>query len=240
MKDFSKRIADLSPEQRALLEARLKKRGLEPRKIQEQDITRRRSSEYLPLSFVQEQLWFLDQLGPGNANYNLYPAARLKGPLKVEALERSINEIVRRHEVLRTTFAAVEGRPLQVITPSLTVPLSLLDLRGVPAPQREAEAQRVATEQIQQPFDLARDPLIRASLLRLEEQEHVVLLLLHHIISDGWSNGILLRELAALYEALTFARPSHPVCGLCTLAARVVARGGAGIATGLLETAVEW
>src|SRR5712692_354336 len=208
MKDFSKRIADLSPEQRALLEARLKKRGLEPRKIQEQDITRRRSSEYLPLSFVQEQLWFLDQLGPGNANYNLYPAARLKGPLKVEALERSLNEIVRRHEVLRTTFAAVEGRPLQVITPSLTVPLSLLDLRGVPAPRREAEAQRVATEEIQQPFDLAHDPLIRSSLLRLEEQEHVVLLLLHHIISDGWSNGILLRELAALYEAFSSGKPS--------------------------------
>ncbi len=205
MKDFSKRIADLSPEQRALLEARLKKKGLEPPKIQEQAIPRRRSSEYLPLSFVQEQLWFLDQLQPGNANYNQYPAARLKGPLKVEALEQSLNEIVRRHEVFRTTFAAVEGQPLQVITPSLTIPLSLVDLRGVPEPQREA--QRVAIEEIQRPFDLARGPLIRASLLRLGEQEHVVLLLLHHIITDGWSNGILLRELATLYAAFSSGKP---------------------------------
>src|SRR5712691_6415080 len=208
MKDFSKRIADLSPEQRALLEARLKKKGLEPLKIQEQDITRRRSSEYLPLSFVQEQLWFLDQLAPGNANYNHYPAVRLNGPLKVEALEQSLNEIVRRHEALRTTFAAVEGQPIQVITPSLTVPLRLVDLQGVPAPQREAEAQRVAIEEIHHPFDLARGPLIRASLLRLEEQEHVVLLLIHHIISDGWSDGILLRDLATLYEAFSEGSPS--------------------------------
>src|SRR6266567_7505410 len=143
MKDFSKRIADLSPEQRALLEARLKKKGLEPLKIQEQDITRRRSSEYLPLSFVQEQLWFLDQLEPGNANYNHYPAVRLKGPLKVEALEQSLNEIVRRHEALRTTFAAVEGQPVQVIAPTLRLALPLYDLRELPPAARPTAAQRL-------------------------------------------------------------------------------------------------
>ncbi len=166
-----------------------------------------RDSE-LPLSFAQQRLWFLDQLEPGNLFYNIPMAVRLTGTLDANALERALNEIVRRHESLRTTFAAHSGKPAQVIAPQLTIKTPIVDLRRLPASEREAEAMRLASEDARKPFDLNNGPLLRAQLLRLDEQDHIALLTLHHIVSDGWSMGVLVRELAALYDAFAANKPS--------------------------------
>jgi len=149
----------------------------------------------------EERRWFLDQWEPGNPVYNVYYAYRLVGRLNVTALEESVNEIVRRHEVLRTTFGAQEGRPYQVIAGSLHVPLAVVELGGLPKGEREAEVVRLAREEAGRPFDLALGPLLRLTLLRVGEREHVLLLTVHHIVFDGWSVGIFWRELGALYEA---------------------------------------
>ncbi len=162
----------------------------------------------LPLSFAQQRLWFIDQLEPGGSVYNFPAAVRLKGPLNVMALKQSLNEIVKRHEALRTTFAIVDGRPVQVIAPLLTLTLPIVDLRELSEPEREREVQRLATNEAQRPFDLAEGPLVRATVLRLGENEHVGLLTMHHIVSDGWSVGILIREMAVLYEAFCSATPT--------------------------------
>ncbi|HOR01623.1 MAG TPA: condensation domain-containing protein, partial [Anaerolineae bacterium] len=162
----------------------------------------------LPLSFAQQRLWFLDQLEPGTASYNVPDRLRLRGALDVTALERSLNEVVRRHEVLRTTFPTVDGRPAQAITPAPALALPLIDLQHLPGAEREAEAARLAAEEAARPFDLARGPLGRATLLRLAPEEHVVLLTLHHIVCDEWSSGVVVQEVAALYQAFTAGRPS--------------------------------
>jgi amino acid adenylation domain-containing protein len=162
----------------------------------------------LPLSFAQQGLWFLGQLAPGSSNYTIPGAIRLSGLLNVVALARSLNEIVRRHEALRTAFLSVEGRPVPVIVPTLTVPLPLRDLSALPEARREAEAWRLFAEEAQQPLDLTRGPLVRASLVRLGTKEHVLQLSTHHIIFDGWSMGIFVRELAALYEVFITGEPS--------------------------------
>ncbi|HEX6287623.1 MAG TPA: amino acid adenylation domain-containing protein, partial [Herpetosiphonaceae bacterium] len=174
-----------------------------------------RSAE-LPASFAQQRLWLLDQLTPDSAVYNISGAVQLSGPLDVAALERSLSEIVRRHESLRTTFvqagAALDGQLLQVIAPPRPIMLAPVDLHPegtrLPADQRQTEAQRLADEQALRPFDLARGPLLRAALLRLDDREHVLLLTLHHSIADGWSLGVLIRELAALYDALSTGSPN--------------------------------
>ncbi len=155
----------------------------------------------LPLSFAQQRLWFLDQLMPGNSAYNIPAAVRLRGPLNLAALEQSLNEIVKRHESLRTTFAMVDGRPAQVIAPALTIKLPVVDLRKLPETERETEVRRLVTEGAERPFDLSQGPLLRVALLRLGDEEYVGLLTLHHIVSDGWSTGILIREMARLYVA---------------------------------------
>jgi amino acid adenylation domain-containing protein/non-ribosomal peptide synthase protein (TIGR01720 family) len=162
----------------------------------------------LPLSFSQRRLWFLDQLVPGNAFYNIPAGVRLKGRADLAALRRTLDEIVRRHEALRTSFAAAGGEPYQVIAPSQAVPLPRADLRRLPAARREAEAVRLTAGEAQRPFDLARGPLLRAHLLLLGSDELALLLTVHHIVSDGWSMGVLYRELGALYEAFAAGRPS--------------------------------
>ncbi len=164
--------------------------------------------EELPLSFAQQRLWFLDQLAPGNLFYNIPMAVRLTGELDVAALERTLNEVVCRHEALRTTFVTVDERPVQVIAPELILPLPVDDLTHLPENEREAAAQRLATEEAQQPFDLAQGPLLRARLLRLGEEEHIVVLTVHHIVSDGWSLGVLVQEVATLYAAFKAKEPS--------------------------------
>ncbi|MGB9179573.1 MAG: amino acid adenylation domain-containing protein [Pyrinomonadaceae bacterium] len=161
-----------------------------------------------PLSSSQQRLWFLDQLDPGSAVYNISTAVRLSGPLSISALEQSLNEIIRRHEALRTTFATVDGQPVQLIAPSLTLALPVVELERFAEAEREAEAMRLAREEAQRPFDLARGPLLRVTALRLGEQDHLVLLTMHHIVSDGWSMSIFISEMAALYEAFAAEQPS--------------------------------
>ncbi len=155
----------------------------------------------LPVSFSQQRLWFLDQLESENLFYNIPTIVRLAGELQVSALSAALDEIVRRHEVLRTVFAAEGGVPVQVILPALNVPLPVTDLTGLPETEREAEAHRLARDEIRTPFDLATGPLLRARLFRLTEQEHIAVLTIHHIATDGWSMGVLVAELAALYAA---------------------------------------
>jgi acyl carrier protein len=162
----------------------------------------------LPLSFAQQRLWFLDKLAEGGVAYNVPAAIRLEGELDVAALERAFGEVVRRHEVLRTTFPEVGGQPVQRIHPVLEVRLSVTDLRHLPAEAREAEARRHANAELRTAFDLARGPLFRAGLLRLDAQDHVVLFTMHHVVADGWSGEILIREIAALYEAFAANGPS--------------------------------
>jgi amino acid adenylation domain-containing protein len=164
---------------------------------------------HLPLSFAQERLWFLDQLEPGSAFYNLPFAVRLRGALDVDALERGLGEIVRRHDALRTVFVEQGGTPRQVTAPFGGFGLAMKDLSHLPAEAREAEVQReLIAEATERPFDLSTGPLFRASLLRLGAEEHVLLLGQHHIVSDGWSMGVLYRELSALYEAYREGRES--------------------------------
>jgi amino acid adenylation domain-containing protein len=158
--------------------------------------------DYPPLSFAQQRLWFLDRLEPGSSAYNVPAALRLTGHLDIVALKRTLNEVVRRHDSLRTTFAEAGGVPVQVIADELVVEVPFIDLSGVPG-DAASEARRIATEEGQRPFDLARGPLLRVLLLRLAEEEHVLLTMMHHIISDGWSVGVLVRELTALYAAYT-------------------------------------
>lgn len=162
----------------------------------------------LPLSYAQQRLWFLNKLEPRNPAYNMPAAVRLTGPLNVDALGRAFNEITRRHESLRTSFPVVNGYPVQSIASILHVDLRLEDLSALPEDEREAEVERQANDEARRPFDLAKGPLFRVRLLRIAEDEHVVLLTMHHIISDGWSMGVFVREAAALYRAFCDERPS--------------------------------
>jgi amino acid adenylation domain-containing protein len=165
-------------------------------------------TEALPLSFAQERLWFIDRLEPGSSVYNVPTALRLRGALDERALERALGEIVRRHEVLRTVFAEVAGSPVQVIAPFGGFVLPVEDLSGLGEEEREAAARRRAGEEARRAFDLSAGPLFRASLLRLGVEDHVLLLAMHHIVSDAWSKGVLFRELSALYEAYRDGRES--------------------------------
>jgi len=161
-----------------------------------------------PLSFSQQRLWFLDQYEPGSSVYNIPSAIRLTGALDVSALEQSFQEIVNRHEALRTTFSMVEGEAVQVIAPSLKLALAVVDLSDTPEAEREEEAQGLAREEAQRPFDLSRGPLFRTRLLQLGKEDHVLLMTLHHIVSDGWSMGVMYHELSVLYQAFSNSQPS--------------------------------
>jgi amino acid adenylation domain-containing protein len=168
----------------------------------------RARTEQLPLSFAQQRLWFFNQLEPENPVYNIATAVSLKGNLKKTVLEQTINEIVRRHEVLRTTFAVTEGRPSQVIAAALSLRLTTIDMSALPEDQREAEAQLLMEKEAQLPFDLTRAPLLRVCLLRLGSDEHIALLTMHHIAGDRWSLGVLMDEVSVLYDAFAAGRPS--------------------------------
>ncbi len=161
-----------------------------------------------PLSFAQERLWFLDQLTPGSAAYNLPVAMRLSGSLHFLALQQTFTEILRRHEVLRTSFAVIDGAPVQLVSDPVDFDLPVIDLSHLERRESEQQVQRLAGEEAQRPFDLTHGPLFRATLLRLDAAEHVLLLTMHHIISDGWSMGVLVREVAALYQAFRRELPS--------------------------------
>ncbi|MBW4630835.1 MAG: amino acid adenylation domain-containing protein [Iphinoe sp. HA4291-MV1] len=176
--------------------------------LETQPIKRISRSQELPLSFAQQRLWFINQLQPGNSAYNISSAMRLFGWLNMAVLEQSFNEVVRRHEVLRTTFTTRDGQPIQVIVPTFTFRLPVVDLQELPIDLREAEVLRLAHEQAQQPFDLTNGPLLRVTLLQQTQTEHALLLTMHHIISDGWSIGVLIREITVLYETFSHEKPS--------------------------------
>jgi amino acid adenylation domain-containing protein len=161
----------------------------------------------VPASFAQQRLWFLDQLDPGST-YNMSRALRLKGRLDLTALRKALNAMVARHESLRTNFGANEGEPVQIVGPPRELPVTVLDLTGLPTQQREAEGRRLAAAASLRPFDLAADQLLRASLFRFENDDHVLLLVTHHIVSDGWSMTILLHEIGTLYESFASDKPS--------------------------------
>jgi len=154
-----------------------------------------------PLSFAQQRLWFLDQFEPNNAFYNIPLALHLQGPLDNDALVWSMQTIVARHEVLRTTFEAIQGEPRQIIAPEQILPISVLDLQDLPSAQRIPQAHRVIMAEAHRPFSLADGPLLRVTLLRLATDDHVFVLIMHHIVSDAWSRGVLLHELSSLYQA---------------------------------------
>ncbi|MGF2038866.1 MAG: non-ribosomal peptide synthetase [Nostoc sp. CmiVER01] len=157
----------------------------------------------LPLSFGQEQIWLLNQLEPDNPFYNEQAALKLHGQLNVVALEQSLNKIISRHEALRTNFDTINEQPVQVIADSLILSLPIIDLTDLPESEKAIACQQLATAETTRPFALANSPLIRASVLKLTEVEHVLLITIHHIVFDGWSMGVIMRELATIYSALS-------------------------------------
>src|SRR5258706_2056879 len=190
MMHFLDRIADLPSQKRALLSLKLN-----------------------PMSFAQQRLWFLDQLEPGGSAYNLFTGYRLSGLLDMTALQRSLSEIVRRHEVLRTNFAMLEGQLVQILNPADPIELPLVDLTEVPDSERESRLLQLANKEAQHPFDLARGPMLRATLVNLSPEVHVSFLTVYHIVFDCWSMGIFLQEMALLYDAFCSGAPS-PLPGL--------------------------
>ena len=155
------------------------------------------------LSFAQQRLWFLEQFEPGTPGYLIPSAIRLKGKLNITALEASLNEIVRRHETLRTIIITIDGRPAQIVQPPELITIAQEDLRYLPEATREQAALEIATQELRNPFDLTKAPLFRARLLKLADEEHLALLSMHHIISDGWSTTVLIRELTFFYLLYT-------------------------------------
>ncbi|MHC5729164.1 MAG: condensation domain-containing protein, partial [Nostoc sp.] len=192
-----KRRSKLSPTQRELLEKRLRGQFDSQLEI----IPRRSQISPTPLSFAQQRLWFLHQLDITSTAYNVSGFLRFTGSLNVTALEHSLNEIVQRHESLRTTFKMIEGQPVQVITPFLSIVLPTVDLQKLPKNQLEQEIQRLTTKEAQVVFNLAQEPLLRPILLHLSKTEYLMQLTTHHIAIDGWSIGVFVRELTALYKA---------------------------------------
>ncbi len=171
-------------------------------------VTPQARGDVLPLSFAQRRLWFLDQLLPGNAFYNLPTALRVDGDLNIEALRKSLNQIVHRHETLRTTITLKGDEPVQIIVPSLKITIPLIDLSQENPLEREVKAQQIIIEEAREPFDLEQGPLLRTKILRLTSEEHFILLTMHHIISDGWSMRILIREVTKLYQAFVSGDPA--------------------------------
>jgi amino acid adenylation domain-containing protein len=162
----------------------------------------------IPLSYAQQRLWYLNQLEPNNTAYNICNAVRIIGSLDISALEKSLNETIHRHEILRTNFILEQGQPIQVIAPSLNLELPIIDQTQLLDVERKQTVQKLLTQEAEKPFKLDTDPLLRVTLLRLSATEYVLLFTMHHIISDGWSMGVLIKELVDLYEVFSLGQPS--------------------------------
>ena len=211
MNDQQKLLKNLSAQKRELLLKKLQKEkqiSLTGKTDNIPPLVAVSREQTLPLSFAQQRLWFLDELEGGSANYNMAAAVRLVGSLQVTALKKAITEIVQRHEVLRTNFKTVNGTAVQVITPNLTVSLPQLDLQALTPEEKSAEVQRLVKEEADKSFDLANDPLLRVTLLKLSPEEHLLLLTIHHIVCDGWSIEVFFREITTHYEAFLIGTPS--------------------------------
>src|SRR5262249_5315303 len=192
----STKLEDLSPaEKRALLSQLVSENAHAPIRT-------------APLSYAQQRLWFLDQLMPGNPFYNEASAFRLRFPLNIAALERSLNEIVHRHETLRTTFQASAGEPAQHIAPKMTLELPVIDLSHLDEQKRETEALQLVKGESLRPFDLASGPLLRCQLVQLGPDEHIFILVMHHIVCDGWAMKVFFSELATIYPAFCADEPA--------------------------------
>jgi len=203
MTEVSRKLSDLTPEQRKLLALRLRQQKAREAAPAPDE----REGGVFPLSFAQQRLWVLDRLEPGATGYNMAFAWRLRGALDPAVLERALAELVRRHETLRTRIGERDGEPVQVVEPFDGWTLPVVD-SPVPESDREAAFGARATEEANLPFDLAAGPLFRASLVRAAEDDHLLTWTMHHIVSDGWSTGVFIRELTALYEALAAGKPS--------------------------------
>jgi hypothetical protein len=207
---------DLDARKRQLLAALMKEQGIDP--LSAPILPLERDRPFYPQSFEQERLWVIDQIEPGNAASNLPSGLLLIGPVRRGVLEKTFTEVVRRHFVLRTTYGAGPGgEAAQVVHPAAPVPIPVVDLTALPRERREPEYHRLAFEEAVRPFDLARGPVLRLHLVHLTprpedgtagKEEHILLLNLHHIASDGWSSGVLTRELMELYPAFLAGRPS--------------------------------
>ncbi|HLM23650.1 MAG TPA: amino acid adenylation domain-containing protein, partial [Pyrinomonadaceae bacterium] len=211
MSSTSKGMFELSGKRRALLEALLSEQGIKSPGVER--IPRREESGPAPLSFAQQRLWFLDQFEPGNPAYNLLNTVLLQGKLDTVALEKSFSEVIRRHEALRTTFDVRDGKPVQIIASPKPFNLQVVDIRHLSEAERESVVQNLIKQQTS--FDLKLGPLLRITLVRLRDQEHVLLLAMHHIMSDAWSMGVLVDEVVTLYEGYVAGReivlPSLPI-----------------------------
>ncbi|MFO0759934.1 MAG: amino acid adenylation domain-containing protein [Byssovorax sp.] len=203
--DLLKRVSALSPEKRALLAKKLRQKAEEAQAIPRLP---REPGATFPLSFGQRRIWFLDRLTPGSPTYNEAFAFRIEGALDPVLFERAINAIIERQEALRTRFVTEAGEPVQVILPSLTIACPVVDLSAHPTEEREARAMERAVSGARAPFDLATGPLLRVELLRIAKAEHLFVLTIHHIATDGWTFGVFLRELSAHYQALAASKPA--------------------------------
>ena len=191
--------AELSAEELALLEMMLAEEGVEL--STQSTIPQRSHEDKSPLSYAQQRLWFLEQLEPGSSVYHIPAAFWLKGKVETAVLEASLNQLAQRHESLRTVFMAEDGEPFQKVLLGMGLPLNCVDFRQVPAAEREAEAEKRLFAETQRPFDLQNGPLFRTTIFQLADDEQIVLFMMHHIISDGWSMGLLFGELTAVYNA---------------------------------------
>jgi amino acid adenylation domain-containing protein len=201
MEDLSKRLSELSPAKRELLARLLKEKGMQTASLP--IMPRSRVSNHAPLSYAQQRMWFLNQLEPGSTVYNVNTIIPIAPSLSVEAIEKSLNEIIRRHESLRTTFPSVEGEPQQVISPEYVMELPVVDIRDKPDQESEEEVLRLMGEEAGRPFDLSRLPLMRTALVRVSGGDQLLLLTMHHIITDGLSVKNLTDELTALSESFS-------------------------------------
>ncbi|NET61735.1 MAG: non-ribosomal peptide synthetase, partial [Symploca sp. SIO2E6] len=208
MNDLQQRLANLSPQQRELILEKLEQQQLLPVTNESQAIPVISREQVIPLSFAQQRIWFLEQTRlTGNA-YHIPLTIHLMGQLDEVALEQSLNQIIARHETLRTTFSSVNDRPVQVIKPPFELGLPKKDLSGLTPSQQKVELQQLLEKENEQQFNLEVDPPIRAQLLKLGSTEHLLQVTLHHIASDGWSMTVLTKELSAYYTAAVKHQPS--------------------------------
>jgi amino acid adenylation domain-containing protein len=203
--DLAKRMSKLSSRQRELLERKLGSQGFDILKL---PVTKTDQERDIPLSFGQERLWFIHQLDPHHSAYNLVRATKLEGNLNIRALDKSVNEILRRHDILRTIFVFGEGKPVQLVRAGLSLPLEIVDITKFCGEEQEQEVEQIIHAESSISFDLEKGPLLRVKLLKLSVREHVFLLVIHHIAADGTSIQVFIRELVRLYAAFSQGKES--------------------------------
>ena len=206
MSSIYEQIANLPPEKRELFEKMLMEQGVDLSQIM--IVPQKRDGKPFPLSYSQQRLWFLDQLEPGSALYNIPSVLRIRGKLNIEALQKSFNDIIRRHEVLRTTFSTVDENPVQIIADTLELEIPVIRVEESDRQRREETIHEMALEEALQPFNLHTGPLLRVKLLKISNEEHILLVTMHHIVSDNWSTGLFVHEMLQLYPAFAAGKPS--------------------------------